>query len=148
MSETKHFVNPGSNGHSFFELLDVSNRGSPEVSTVLPAELRGALVAHLKPRRGGIDIVGEHESTSLLQAQSLLILEWAESGHGTEMLVESGVAHLGHGSQILNLELLGEILVEPIDSPRDVITLTSCHSDVTKSSPLLSNQESINDLLL
>jgi hypothetical protein len=56
---------------------DVPGRGASEDAAVFPAELRSALITHVQARNTRVHHRGQHETSCLLEAQHLLVLQGA-----------------------------------------------------------------------
>lgn len=64
-----------------------------EQASIFAGELRNALIAHLERSAGGSKALLKQKAARFDQAQSLLVLAWAERGHILEVLVKSSEAH-------------------------------------------------------
>src|SRR4029453_10530456 len=85
-------------------------------------ELGGALIAHEPPGVASVEALVEHQLPRFLQAQLLLELQRAHAGDGAEMLPEGGWAHVRASSQLVYVKRLGEVLLEPGDGLRNLLT--------------------------
>src|SRR5947199_10841302 len=76
-----------------FQCGHVPTRRGTEHAPVFAAELRRALVADAERRFGRVQPLAQHQPPRLLQAQALLVLQWAHRRHALEMEVERRRAH-------------------------------------------------------
>ena len=67
---------------------DVSRRGAPKETRVLPAELRRTQVADAAARIAGIQILIQHQPPGFMQSEELLVLEGAHRRHRLEPLMK------------------------------------------------------------
>ena len=100
---------------------DVPLRRFAEQTSVLTAELRGTFVSHSAPRVSGVKVLVEHQLPRFLQAQLLLILQWADTGDGAKMLPESSGAHVRTSREFVNVHCSREILLQPNHSFCDLL---------------------------
>src|SRR4051794_375287 len=91
-----------------------------EQPLVLPAELRGVVVADAVAGAGGVEVLAEEEAAGFLEAELLLELQGAHRRHRLEMVVESRDAHPELPRQPLDAQRLVEIPAQPFDGLRDV----------------------------
>jgi hypothetical protein len=63
----------------------------------------------------------EHQLPRFLQTKLLLVLQWADTSHGSEMLPESGGAHVRTSRKFVNVHRPREILLQPNYRFRDLL---------------------------
>src|SRR5215218_10111915 len=73
--------------------LHVPHGGLSEQPLVLPAELRGVVVAHPVAGTGGIQVLAEHEAPGLLEPELLLELQGSHRRDRLEVVVKARDAH-------------------------------------------------------
>src|SRR3546814_8815719 len=79
-------------------------RRCPEQAAVLPAELRGTVVADAMAGRGGFHPFAQHQPARFLQAQLLLELQRRHGRGRLEALVQRGWAHVRRGGEFLDAQ--------------------------------------------
>lgn len=103
------------------ELWDIPHRRIAEQPSVLPAELRHALVADAKCRGAGIDGFDQQQTAGFVEPDLLLVLQRAQPGDGGEVMVKGGYAHGRHVGQRLDAHWLGMVLAQPGDHRCDPV---------------------------
>src|SRR4051812_4308687 len=83
----------GNRGAALAQSLHVPHWWLSEQPLVLPAELRGVLVADAIPRTPGIQVLTEEQAPGLLEPEVLLELQGAQRGYRLEVMVKGGHAH-------------------------------------------------------
>ena len=89
-------------------------------------------------RRGRrVQALREHQPSRLVQAQGLLVLQRAHGRQRAEMMVEGRGAHVDLRSQVVDAEGLGEIPLQPLDGPGDLMALASRRCDLAQPRPAI-----------
>jgi hypothetical protein len=100
---------------------DIALRRRAEQATVLATELRRAFVPHTPARAARVEVLVQHQLPCFLQTQLLLVLQWAHAREGAEMLPEGRWAHVRAIRQIVPVQRLREVLLEPGDRLRNLL---------------------------
>ena len=87
---------------------------------VFAAELRGASISDSYSSTGRIQTFSQHQSAGFLQSQPLLELQWAHSGDGFEVVMESRDAHPKLACDALDSKRLVKVLMEALNGLGDV----------------------------
>ena len=117
-------------------------------SAVLTAELGRTLISHETACTARVEAAAQHQLSCLLQAQCLLVLQWAGARHLSEVLTKRGGAHVNLRRQFVNVKRLREILLQPTDSFRNLLTGGSVGDEMLKLRPVRTEEQSNSDLLL
>ena len=104
---------------------DITLRRSAETDN-LAAELRRALVSHTPAGAARVEALVQHQLPCFLQTQLLLVLQRAHASQGAEMLPEGRGAHVRAIRQVVAVQRFNEVLLEPRDSLRDLLTRGPC----------------------
>jgi hypothetical protein len=88
-------------------------RRRAEQAPVLATELRRAFVPHTPGGAARVQVFVQHQLPRFLQTQLLLVLQRTHAGEGAKVLPEGRWAHVSAIRQIIPLQRLREILLEP-----------------------------------
>ena len=88
-------------------------RGLAEKALVFPVELRGAFVAHGKPRARRIHPFRQPEALRFKKTQPLVELQRTQAGHFLEMPVKGGSSHVHAPRQLLHLQGRTVVVAQP-----------------------------------
>src|ERR1017187_8962955 len=100
---------------------DVFGRRTAEEAAVFSAELRSAEIAYALTRSTRVRHGRHHETPRLLQAQHLLIVQWAHRSDGLKVLVERGNTHVHQFGQVFDLHGLREVSPQPGNRLRNAV---------------------------
>lgn len=114
------------------DLLNVRPRRSTEEPSIFPAELGCTFISHQRTCASRAHVLIKHNLPCFLQPQKLLKLNRAHAGDGTEVLSESGRAHVSGFCQILHAHLFREVPPYPVHSLGDLLCRTSGVQQVPK----------------
>src|SRR6202171_1746610 len=126
----------------------VAARWRTEHSTVLAAELRGAVVAHREANAGGVPRVGNQPRTCLVQADLLLKLDRRHRCDCAEMAVERRNAHGRERCKFLNAQRLVVVDADPTDRAAQVRELAVGEPDLAHGRPLGPSDQPPKNLAL
>src|SRR5258708_18585138 len=93
----------------------VARWGGPKLTSILPAELRGALIADSKGDACRVARLGDQQLTGFQQADLLLILDWAHGRRRPEVTMKRSVAHVGELGQMPDPDRLMIMRPDPGD---------------------------------
>ena len=100
---------------------DIALGRRSEQATVLATELRRAFVPHTPAGTARVEVLVQHQLPRFLQTQLLLVLQRAHASQGAEMLQEGRGAHVRAIRQIVPVQRLREVLLEPGDRLRNLL---------------------------
>ena len=124
----------------------VTRWGGPELTSVLPAELRSALVADSKSNTGRAARLGDQEIAPLQQANLLLILNRAHGRRCLEVTMKRSVAHMGELGQMPDLDRLMVMRPNPADRPANLAEAAIGASEQAELLALRALQQPKDDL--
>src|SRR6266496_3091674 len=101
--------------------LDIALRRSAKQAAVLAAELRGAFIAHEPCGATRVEVLVQHQLPCFLYTQLLLELQGTQAREGAEVLPEGGRAHVRAIRQLVHVQRLNEVLLEPGDGLRNLL---------------------------
>src|SRR5690606_34557369 len=88
-----------------FHPLDLVDWASAKQTLEFPAELRGAVIAHLRAGGSRRHALTHHMQTRLMQTDRLHVLHRRSFGHSLEMGMEGRYAHSDLPCQLFNTEV-------------------------------------------
>src|SRR5690349_11207176 len=127
---------------------DIAVRRSAELTIVLSAKLRGALIANHASRLASIHILVQHQLPRFLQTQLLLRLQRTQPRGSAKVLPEGGGTHIRVQRQLVHAYGLGEVLLDPRDHPGDVSAWRVRRHERSKLRAMGTRQQTNHDLLL
>ena len=122
------------------QICDIAQWRIAKQTTVLSAELGGAFIADLKRRGCRILIFGEHQPPRFVQTQPFLVLQRAHGRHRPEMMVEGRCTHIDLRREVIDTQRLCEVTLQPIDCPRNLLTLTSRRRHLAQTRTLIAHK--------
>src|SRR6266542_202540 len=134
----------GSSPHAAYVAL----RRSAKHAAVLAAELRGAFITHKPAGATRVEVLVQHQLPCFLQTQLLLVLQRAQASEGAEMLPEGGWAHVRAIRQVVPVQRLHEILLEPGDGLRNLLARGPGGDEVPELRAVRTCQQADGDFLL
>jgi hypothetical protein len=116
----------------------VPQRRLSELPLVLPAELRGVVVAHPEAGAGGVQVLAEQDAPCLLEPELFLELQGAHRRDRLEVVVKTRDAHPELPRQAVDPQRLVEVPAEPLDGFRDAVGVATQKRQVTEPVSLVS----------
>jgi len=100
---------------------DIALGWGAKQASALAAELGCTLITHTAPGVARVEALVEHQLPRFLQTQLLLELQRAHACDGAEMLAKSRWTHVRASCQVVDVQHVSEILLEPGDGLRDLL---------------------------
>jgi hypothetical protein len=110
--------------------------------------LRWTFISDTAARGARVELLVQHQLSCLLQTQLLLVLQRAHAREGAEMLPEGRGAHVRAIRQFVPVQRLNEVLLEPGDGLRDLLTWGAGRDEAPELRTVRACQQAEDDFLL